>query len=225
MRDKIFKLSNYLKMLLKGKGSISYVMALPEKARVLDVGCGNDSPRVYKTLRPDIYYVGLDVGDYRQKADPEAFADEYIISPPELFAETIAGLPDQFDAIISAHNIEHCNEPQKTLAAMMKALKRGGSLYMSFPCEKSVHFPRRKGTSLNFYDDPTHERLPVLNEIVGALREAGCEITFLARRYRPGLLAFLGLLIEPYCFFTKKNIPGFTWALYGFETVIWASKR
>jgi hypothetical protein len=43
-----------------------FILQLPRGAKVLDVGCGNNSAQSTKKLRPDIYYVGLDVGDYNQ---------------------------------------------------------------------------------------------------------------------------------------------------------------
>ena len=52
---------------------------------MLDVGCGNNSPRIAKSIRPDIYYVGVDVGDYNQENGSIECADEYIVNRiPEL---------------------------------------------------------------------------------------------------------------------------------------------
>lgn len=46
----------------RGKGG--FLKTLPRGSTLLDVGCGNGSPYWFKANRPDLYYVGLDVGDY-----------------------------------------------------------------------------------------------------------------------------------------------------------------
>ena len=86
----------------------AFIDACGYSARVLDVGCGNNSPHVFKTLRPDLYYVGLDVSDYNQVSDPTQDADEYILVPADRFADKIFEMNGVFDAVVSSHNIEHC---------------------------------------------------------------------------------------------------------------------
>ena len=44
-----------------------------------------------------------------------------------------------------------------------------------------------------------------------------------AKRYRPSARLAVGVLTEPISRARKKVMPG-TWALYGFETVIWGTK-
>jgi len=200
-------------------------MDAPRNAVVLDVGCGNGSPFWFKAKRPDIYYVGLDVGDYNQAADANTVANEYIISDSKSFVSTIEQMGARFDMVVSSHNIEHCADPEGVLRAMIGGLKPGGRLYLSTPCEDSVSFPSRAG-SLNFFDDETHTspiRFDLIKKIV---RENGGEIEFEARRYRPKWLALRGLLYEPMSIVMRKvDFNGSTWALYGFESVIWMRKR
>ncbi len=101
-------------------------------------------------------------------------------------------------------------------------VKKGGRLYLSFPCEASLHFPRRLGT-LNFHDDPTHVTPPSYAAVIDTIRSAGLDIVFGRRHYRPPVPFMLGLLLEPLSFVSKRVMPlRSTWALYGFETVIWA---
>lgn len=187
---------------------------------MLDVGCGNDSPLAFKTIRPDLYYAGLDVGDHNHSVDANTVADEYVIVAADDFAAAISRFSAPFDAIVSAHNLEHCNEPEVVLANIAGALAPGGRLYLSFPSEASAHFPSRNGC-LNFFDDPTHNRLPSFEGVLTSLRDGGLNIEYASRRYRPLVKFVQGLVLEPYSRTKNRVMPG-TWALYGFETVIWA---
>jgi SAM-dependent methyltransferase len=151
-------------------------------------------------------------------------ADRYVVVKPEHFAETIAGMTNSFDAVISSHNLEHCDDRWKTLAAMIQALKSKGRLYLAFPTEKSVSFPNRIGT-LNYYDDPTHKDTPPdYDEVIKTLKNANMTIQFASRSYKPFVLCVKGFFDEP---LSKKQNKVFysTWCYYGFEAIIWARKR
>jgi SAM-dependent methyltransferase len=216
-------LKSFALSLLVPKGMAGFLNSVVKNGKLLDVGCGNQSPFRIKAQRPDVFYVGLDIGDYNQSANCQRYADQYIITSPELFDAKIVDFPDSFDAVISSHNLEHCDQPEKTLRAILASLKRGGRLYLSFPCEDSISFPSRN--PLNFFDDPTHTHPPEFNHTVEAIRSAGFNIEFVAKRYRPPIPFLLGLLLEPLGYLLKRNMPvRSTWALYGFETVIWASR-
>ena len=104
-----------------------------------------------------------------------------------------------------------------------QALAPGGRLYLSFPSEASAGFPSRGGC-LNFFDDPTHNTIPNFDRVRQALGEGGLTIEFAARRYRPLVKLLQGLLLEPLSRAKNRVLPG-TWALYGFESVIWARRR
>ena len=93
---------------------------------------------------------------------------------------------------------------------------------MAFPCEESIGFPKRRGT-LNFYDDETHSWLPKWETVMTAISAAGFSIDFASRRYRPFGLAAMGFLFEPLSAKLRKA-NGATWALYGFESVVWATR-
>ncbi|WP_187272568.1 MULTISPECIES: class I SAM-dependent methyltransferase [Methylobacterium] len=199
-----------------------FLKRLPHGAKVLDVGCGNDSPRLFKEARSDIYYVGLDVGDYRHTRPPTENADEFVVVASDEFAAAIEKWRGRFDAVFSQHNIEHCEEPDRVIKAMAACLKPGGTLFLAFPTEASVKFPSRQGT-LNFYDDSTHQQLPDFSRIIELLKSTSMYINFNARRYRPYKHAWRGLLNELESRKTKTVMRG-TWALWGFESIIWASK-
>lgn len=220
--DKIkLKINHLLKKILRSRGKNKFISTLGYKSLILDVGCGNNSPFLVKSVLPNASYVGLDVGDHNQ-TKPN-LADEYIVTSPENFANEIQRFKQQFDAVISCHNLEHCNDRLGTFVAMLNSLKAGGSIYISFPCEQSVSFPCRSGT-LNYYDDITHLGVPPDFQVYLSLLEQNkFTIEFSTRQYKPFILFFLGMLLEPYFKLTKKA-GALTWAYYGFESIIWAKK-
>lgn len=204
------------------QGLYAFLTRLAPDASILDVGCGNDSSFNIKSCHPGFIYTGIDIGDYNQTKP--RLADNYLLTTPEDFAGTIAGLPASFDAVVSSHNLEHCNDRDKTLKAMLKAIKPGGRLYLSFPCEASVGFPNRKRT-LNYFDDQTHKGTPPkFDDVLRDIRDSGFEIERSIKRYRPTALRVIGLLQEPIAR-SRNDIMQGTWALYGFESIIWARKR
>lgn len=217
------RLRHALARRLRPHGKLAFLRSLPPGAAVLDVGCGNASPRDAKLLRPDLRYHGLDVADYNQNGSVQ-FADTYTLVTPAGFAGAILRWQGQMDAVVSAHNLEHCDEPAAVLEAMARALRPGGRLYLAFPSEASVGFPSRRGT-LNFFDDPTHQQVPRWEPVLRQLRSHGLSIGFARARYRPRLLALAGLVLEPLAWVTRRNDPlGASWALYGFEAVVWAQR-
>lgn len=210
----------HLSALMMPFGWRAFVGELALNARLLDVGCGNNSPFKVKTQRPDLHYIGLDVGNYNQTRP--MLADEYILTKPDDFSLAIERLAGTVDAIISSHNIEHCLDPGRVVMAMAAALKPGGRMYISFPSKASATFPSRGGC-LNFFDDPTHVELPDFDELVEHLKLCGCEILVSEKAYRPALLRATGALLEPISRLRGQTMIG-TWAYYGFESVIWARK-
>jgi SAM-dependent methyltransferase len=199
-----------------------FLSELVDGADVLDVGCGNDSPYLFKRVRSDIRYVGLDVGDYNQAHAPDEFADEYLLVPADGFLAAIQQRRSQFDAVVSSHNLEHCAQPDEVVTAMALALRPGGRIFLAFPAAATVNLPSRLGT-LNFFDDTTHIRPPDFQAVLDLLKAEGVAIDFAAERCRAPVMTLVGLINEPMSRFRKKVMRG-TWALYGFETVIWGTK-
>lgn len=202
-------------------GKQAFVRKIRHNGKVLDLGCGNNSPMLVKKARPDIEYWGIDVADYNN-GQGKQYADRYILVEPDGFADAIKELPVKFDAIISSHNIEHCNKPKETIEAFLGKLTNEGMLYFAFPSEKSVEFPKRQGT-LNFYDDMSHIYMPEYKDILKILRKNGIDICFARKKYKPFLLAVVGGCLEPLSKRKQKVFPG-TWAYWGFETKIWGKK-
>jgi hypothetical protein len=174
-------------------------------------------------ILPDCIYTGIDVGDYNQTSSSLSLMDEYIVVDSGEFASRIADLGDNFNAVISSHNLEHCDNRSECLASIMKAVVKGGSLYLSFPSEKTVGFPGRAGT-LNYHDDPTHKQIPPdFDAILEELNNNNFNVTFSAKCYQPFILRCIGFIMEPISMFSKRISIG-TWELYGFESIIHATK-
>ena len=149
-------------------------------------------------------------------------ADEYILTSGEDFADTIDNLPSDFDAVISSHNLEHCNYPMKTIDAICGRLKKEGKLFLCFPSENSVTFPSRIGT-LNFYDDITHREVPDFKAVMKRLiRDNRMSVDYAAAQYRPFIGHTIGSI---YNLLFKKKSSRLLWYYYGFETMIWAHKK
>lgn len=211
----------FLSAIIRPSGKISFISKLKPNSKLFDVGCGNNSPYFVKKILPKCHYTGIDIGDYNQ-IKPN-LADKYIVTTPSDFANEIRRLENTFDAVISTHNLEHCNDRNETLKAMLFALKKDGELFISFPSEGSVNFPSRQGT-LNYFDDETHKHTPpIFQSIVDMLDENNFQIIYSIKSYRPFLLRTLGFLFEPISKVRKKVLIG-TWEYYGFESIIRAKK-
>ena len=220
----IQKVKIFAKLFLRPQGKDSFLNKIPKNSKILDVGCGNNSALRTKTLLPDSYYVGLDIGDYRNKEDVNIYADEYILTEPENFVDSICSLSGKFDAIICSHNLEHCNDRYGTLNAILDKLNNKGKLYLSFPSEKTIKFPKRYGC-LNYYDDPTHKDSPPdFNLVLKIIKEKSLNIIFKTKGYKPFFLRCFGYFTNLLSYLTKKHYIGM-WEWWGFESIIIAQKH
>lgn len=211
------RLRRFFSIAMYPNGKVHFLMRQREDAAVLDVGCGNNSPYVVKSVLPRSVYTGVDIGDYNQTKPNKA--DHYILTTPEAFASRIAEFDECFDAVVSSHNLEHCNDRQATFRAMLKATRVGGHMYVSFPSQRSVSFPSRDGT-LNYFDDPTHRDAPPdVESLLVIARDHGFEPVFVTSGNRPWLARLVGTLLEPVSKLRRKVMRG-TWELYGFEVIM-----
>ena len=211
----------YVGCLLRTNGKSDFLSRLNHKSKILDVGCGNDSPLKTKRILPNCTYTGIDICNYNQK-NP-AKIENYILTTSEMFPHEIKSFNGYFDAVISNHNLEHCEDRESTLEAMLSSLRIGGKLFLAFPCQESINFPSRRGT-LNYYDDSTHKyEPPIFDLTLSLVRINGFEVVYSARNYSPLILRIVGLLLEPFSKYTNKVLLG-TWEFYGFESIIIARR-
>ena len=218
------KIKTLLKLFLRPNGKVDFLNSIKKNSYILDVGCGNNSPLLVKSFLPNSYYVGIDVQNYNNDYDVEKVADEYILSDPNDFLKSLKSIDTKFDAIVSSHNIEHCNDRLGVLNEMIDKLNYRGKIYLSFPSKESINFPKRIGC-LNYYDDPTHKDFPPdFDLILQILRDKELKIIFSDTSYKPFLLSCIGIFSNLISYFTKKVYIGmYEW--WGFESIIIAENQ
>jgi len=139
-----------------------FVQNLPQKAKLLDFGCGNgDVLKRFRELRPDIIITGVDILDY--SADVVKHGCEFI--KIEKIDDICDFGSEAFDAVTCIHVLEHLDTFSYThfTSCLSYVLKINGRLYLETPHSKSIYFPSLSffstdGGPINFFDDPTHIR-------------------------------------------------------------------
>lgn len=211
-----------IQTILRPRGLRSFLsMSKNKKLNLLDVGCGNKSSIFIKKINSQINVHGIDVGDYNQSEESKKKYTKYTLSDPELFDKSIRDMKVKFDLIISNHNIEHCNNPEKTFNSMIDRLAIGGYIFIATPSFKSLNFPKRSGT-LNFFDDTTHKNPVDVKKLVST-ESKSIECIFYSESYQPIFWRLIGLFNEIFSKSKKKVLLG-TWDYYGFEQILWAKK-
>ena len=219
MTFNILKIKTIVKLFLRPNGKVDFLNSIPKNSFILDVGCGNNSPLLVKSFLPNSFYVGIDVGNYNNDYNVDKIADKYILSDPNYFVKSLKSIDINFDAIISSHNLEHCNDRIGVLNAMIEKLNYGGKIYLSFPSKESINFPKRIGC-LNYYDDPTHKDLPPdFDFVLKTLKDNNFKVIFSKKRYKPYILRCIGIFSNLISYFTKKVHIGM-YENWGFESII-----
>lgn len=190
---------------------------------LLDVGAGNHSAQLVKKHLPACRYFGLDISkDYNNdEADFRLMEGFYEL---DLTALQFDEIPDAFfDAMLVTHVIEHLENGDAVLAALMPKLKVGGVLYVEYPGAKSLSLPSMQET-LNFHDDPTHVRLYSVNEVSRVLEGAGARVIDAGTRRDWRVIAMMPLTV-PYNLIRKGYLRGsLFWDLFGFAEYVFAER-
>ena len=146
------------------------------EVKILDVGCGNNSPSRTKRHYPKCIYYGVDITRQQDISNQNITSMEQFFEIDLSNTENLSPVPDMFfDCVLLSHVIEHLENGRDVIVALLHKLVRGGVIYIEFPSSKSVNFPSMKGT-LNFYDDPSHVKIYQLEEISTLLSDNGLEI-------------------------------------------------
>lgn len=204
-----------------------YIMHIKkESIMLLDVGCGNKSPSITKSLFPTIEYYGLDKEEYNiTENDKQILKDHFFNCDLDNLEDLDKVLPDSmFDFVIMNHVIEHTRNGLKILEILSKKIKPGGGIYIEFPSVKSLSLPSMKGT-LNFCDDPTHVRVYTIPEICNVLLDNGFKIVKAGRRRNIFRILVMPLLVLRGIIDNRYMEASIFWDLFGFADFCYAIKQ
>lgn len=194
--------------------------------RILDIGCGNNSPMTTKKWFPGCYYAGADIQQYNLCEQDIAAMDRFY--PLGSDGSGYASIPDDsFDFIILHHVVEHMSAPEQTLLTICSKLKPGGFIWIAFPSLRSLSLPSAEG-SLQFCDDPTHVYVPDVREISNLLLSTGISVLH-AGRSRDLIRELIGGIILPWALL-KRGLTGKMsgkglWYIFGFEDHVFGQRR
>lgn len=138
-----------------------YILSLPKKARVLDVGCGSFIMlnKIHK-WRPDIKLYGIDIGDVGK---PQRF-----IIYKKSSGDKIKFVNNMFDMVTCFHVLEHVINPHDFISEFNRVSKKGALIYIETPYYKKMNVCDCK---MNFWSDPTHIRAHTVTSIKRLLVE------------------------------------------------------
>lgn len=197
--------------------------------KLLDVGCGPHSVKLFKSIFPKIEYYGI---DFNNSKISDSLKNEmhtyYEINLNDLDLEVI---PDNyFDCLVCSHVIEHLNKSMDLIDILKKKVKKGGFIFIEFPGLKSTkliptkRLPFVRGTS-NFYDDITHVNIYNRDEIAKKFTNDGFKI--IKNSYRRN---FSYLLLSPLILSFRFLSNGFVlngsdlWDFTGFAEIVYVKK-
>lgn len=157
----------------------AFLKTLPERAVVVDIGAGDGSLSVFRgwpaPARHDLrmYAYSLEKGQHFDAFEGYETGDWNQARP------AFQGLA--FDAIVSAHFIEHIDEAGTFVDWVAERLAAGGRAYMEWPSPASLHLPsvaelKDAGLDLvisRFDDDCTHQHLPDRDSLAARAVQAG----------------------------------------------------
>jgi SAM-dependent methyltransferase len=216
------KIKKIVRKILDPHSKTAFILQMKSKSKVLDVGCGNNSAEIIKSIKENIDYTGIDVGDYNLSKKSKDLMENYIVCSSIDFADEIKK-HGKYNYIISSHNLEHCDDWKKTVESMCEATDNNGMIYISTPNSKSTTFESRGGT-LNFFDDSTHKEPIDFNVLKTLLGKKNMGIVYAKEGHNTAATKFIGFLQEKIS--QKRNrVLTYTWAYWGFESVIWAIKK
>jgi 2-polyprenyl-3-methyl-5-hydroxy-6-metoxy-1,4-benzoquinol methylase len=210
-----------IRLFFEPNGKVAFLKNIRNGSSVLDVGCGNNSVSLFKSINSSINYTGIDVADYNLNVIDKGLMDRYIITTPLEFSSAILNA-GEFDYIVCSHNLEHCNDWRSVVKAMCSVIKVGGEIYIATPSIKTLSFPSRNGT-LNFKDDSTHNEIVDFNELEIIIKSNGLEIKYMSISDKPFFMYLVGLINELPSKIKNQVLRG-TWAYWGFEAKMWARK-
>lgn len=202
---------------------------LKEPIKVLDVGCGNRSCEIARRWLKIKEYVGVDREFYNgDKAGYEGI-DRMVFTDLDVDPTLADVEEDAFDFIILNHVIEHLRSGEAVLASLQRKLRPGGMIYVETPDIATLNYPSAIGF-MNFYDDPTHQRVYEIRALVAEMTRLGFIVNRFGRRrdWRRIALFSLPMLVFNllYSLPVKKTLDARgLWDLFGIASFVIATRR
>jgi len=195
--------------------------------RILDIGCGNNSPSITKHWFPRCHYSGADIQQYNNNADDLKAMDKFY--PVGVDGSGYSDIPDSsFDLIILHHVIEHMAAPTPILVEICSKLKPGGCIWIAFPSVRSLAFPSAVEGTLQFCDDDSHVYVPGVREVSNVLLANGVKILH-AGRTRDRARTLVGVVMLPWALLkwlvTGRLVARGLWYVLGFEDHVFGQRR
>ena len=216
----IFKLRILKNMVLRSFCKENFIKSLSKNSHVLDIGCGNISPKVFFAISNAKYY-GIDITKNNKYFKGNGL---FYSSSSHQFVKDIKHVLDKhpIDTILSNHNLEHCEDWKKQIEIIVK-MKKIKRVFFAFPSSSSINLPKSKSGNLNFYQDKTHISVPDIDYISSLMKSNNWNFKVCVREYKPLFPYFVGFLWHPIFLLTGRQSPLYgTYSFLGFESVIWA---
>jgi SAM-dependent methyltransferase len=117
-------------------------MAPRDANNVLIVGCGDGAEMVFlRAVLPKADFMALNYVDLLTPAMKEVVRTKLMVGDMHAHFDQLAG---GYDLITSNHTLEHMYDPDKTLAALYRLLRPGGTLISTLPLDGTVDSPFRQ---------------------------------------------------------------------------------
>lgn len=191
--------------------------------KILDVGCGSNSPSITKRWFPSCEYHGIDKEkNYQNNEKDILMIDRFYEIDVRMLDFTM--IPDNyFDVVIMSHIIEHLPNGDEVIRSLLAKLTAGGLIYIEFPSRKSLSLPSMRGT-LNFYDDKTHCRVFTRDEIEELLKAKSFKIMYSHVRRDWTRIVFMPLLMVNSLIKYGYIAGSVFWDITGFAEIVIARK-
>ena len=196
--------------------------------KVLDVGCGNHSCEIARKWLNIEEYVGVDREYWHGDEAGYEGIDRMVFADLEADPTLLKIENEYFDFIILNHVIEHLCNGEEVLAGLYRKLSPGGMIYIETPDIATLNYPSAIGF-MNFYDDPTHQRVYEVRALVSEMMRIGFIVHRFGRRrdwqrlvlFSPPMLLFNLLVSMP----VRQRVDARgLWDFFGVASFVYASK-
>lgn len=200
-----------------------------EPIKVLDVGCGNRSCEIARHWLNIKEYVGVDREHWRgDKAGYEGI-DRMVFTDLDVDPNLVEVEEGGFDLIILNHVIEHLRNGESVLIGLHRKLRPGGMIYLETPDIATLNYPSAIGF-MNFYDDPTHQRVYEVRALVAEMMRIGFIINRFGRRRDWRRMALFAIPMLAYNLFysipVRKTFDARgLWDLFGIASFVIATRK